>query len=716
MIKDELYEQSADAPDYIYFQNFPDMDAVQYRFAGLHVHQSLEVLIVYKGCMRCMVNNHTEEISEGSIFIANSYDTHHYEYIGNAAAYILVISKEFFAHILGEDTEFGNFLHPSAAVWEEMMRHVEGAYDKFKGFNVLQKSGFVNTLMGILYDSELLRKKAKNANKEFFIKVSDYIAAHFEEDLRLPTLAKKFGYSENYFSALFNKTAGTNLNEYVNGVRIKKVMEMRKVWEKRYTLKEIVTRCGFNSMETYYRVLKKHKANNGNRDFKMIENDEFMKNSKESAGIKMKKLWTAIVGYGNRGQVYADYSLDCPEELGIAAIIDPNPFKLSEAKKRYNLTDEQLFTSYEEFEAKNVACDFVVNATMDQNHYETAMQILAGKHDMLMEKPIVPNAKELMDIKNLADKNGCKVFVCHVLRYTPYYRTIKKLILDGTIGDIMTMEMNEHVCIPHYLTSYTRGKWNSEEKCGSGFILAKCCHDLDLMCWLNNATEPDKIFSMGSRSQFIKAKKPEGATEFCYQCKHERDCQYSAIKYHIDTDAMPFLVWDSFNKPFDQITKEEKMEFLKTNIYGRCAYDDLGDIVDRQNVIVNFKDGSSCSFVLVGGATRAGRYIHIVGTLGEIEGQLEEDKFILRKYIDGSYSGTAEEISVKDQIVSNAKYGGHSGGDFAIMHDLVAYLNGDQSSVSITKLDDSINGHLCIFAAEQSRKSGELVSVDSLRK
>ena len=448
----------------------------------------------------------------------------------------------------------------------------------------------------------------------------------------------------------------------------------------------------------------------------MIENNELKENSKECEGIKMKKLWTVIVGYGNRGQVYANYALDCPNELGIAAIVDPNPFKLQEAKKLYNLSDDQLFTSYEEFEAKNIYCDFVVNATMDQYHYETAMKILSGKHNMLMEKPIVPNAKELMDIKALADKNGCQVFVCHVLRYTPFYRAIKNLVTSGVIGDIMTMEMNEHVCIAHYLTAFNRGKWNSEAKCGSGFLLAKCCHDLDLICWLNNATEPEKIFSMGSRSQFVKAKKPEGATEFCYQCKHERDCQYSAIKYHIDTDAMPFLVWDSMNKPYDQITQEEKMEFLKTNIYGKCAYDNLGDLVDRQNVMVQFKDGSVCNFTLVGGATKADRYIHLVGTLGEIEGKLEENKFILRKYIDRSYSGTAEEISVADEIVNNVQHGGHSGGDFAIMHDLCAYLNGDRSSLSITKLDDSIKGHLCIFAAEESRKNGQLVSVDSLRK
>ena len=716
MRKEELYEQSADAPDYIYFQHFPDMDAVRYRFAGLHVHQALEVLVVYKGCMRCMVNNRTEEIGAGEVFIVNSYDTHHYEYVGNASAYILVISKEYFSHILSADTEFNNFLKPPQKVWEEMMRHIVEAYSKFDGFNVLQKSGFVDSLMGILYDSGLLRKKAKNNNKEFFIKVSDYIAVHFGEDLRLPVLAKKFGYSENYFSALFNKTAGTNLNEYVNGVRIRKVVEMRKVWEKRYTLKEIVSRCGFNSMETYYRVLKKFKKPNDNNGFKATINDGLSKKVNGSNAMGMKKLWAVIVGYGNRGQVYADYSLDCPDELGIAAIVDPNPFKLSEAKKRYNLSDDQLFASYEEFEAQKIACDFVVNATMDQYHYETAMKILAGKHDMLMEKPIVPNAKELMDIKRIADENGCKVFICHVLRYTPFYRTIKNLILSGKIGEIMSMEMNEHVCIAHYLTSFTRGKWNSEANCGSGFLLAKCCHDLDLVCWLNNETEPEKIFSMGNRSQFVSAKKPEGAAEFCYQCKYERTCPYSAIKMHMEMNAMPFLTWDRLNKPLDEITDEEKLAFLKEDIYGRCAYDDLGDLVDRQNVMVTFKNGSTCSFTLVGGTTKADRYIHLVGTTGEIEGKLEENKFILRTNIDGSFSGAAEEIDVSQEIISNAKFGGHSGGDFAIMHDLIAYLNGDKSSISITKLDDSINGHLCIFAAEQSRKTNQLVDVASLKK
>lgn len=426
---------------------------------------------------------------------------------------------------------------------------------------------------------------------------------------------------------------------------------------------------------------------------------------------KKNKKWGVVVGYGNRGQVYADYSLDCPDEFGVAAIVDPNPFKLEEAQKRYGLSKDRLFKSFNEFVAAKVPCDFAINATMDQYHYETAMQILNAGYDMLMEKPIVANREQLLEIQACAKEHGCKVFVCHVLRYTPYYKKIKQLLNEGAIGEIMTMELNEHVVVAHYLAAYDRGKWNSEANCGSGFLLAKSCHDLDIMCWLNNASAPKKVSSFGGRKLFVKENMPEGASEFCYQCKHEKECPYSAPKQYLDLNAMPFLVWNDLNKPLDEITQEEKEEFLKWHNYGRCAYIAGGDLVDRQNIIVEFENGSCCTFTLVGGTTKPDRYLHIVGTKGEIEGKLEENKFVLRKYDRNVFFAQGDEIDISNEVINNAKYGGHSGGDFAIMHDLVAYLNGDESSVSITKLEDSINGHLCVYAAEKSRKENVIVSI-----
>ena len=427
----------------------------------------------------------------------------------------------------------------------------------------------------------------------------------------------------------------------------------------------------------------------------------------------MKQLTAALVGAGNRGCVYADYSLDEPHELKIVAVVDPDDVHRTEAGERYALPKERCFSDLDDFLAEKIACDFVINATMDQQHYITAKKLLEAGYDIQLEKPIVPNRRELLELQELARKNGCKVNVCHVLRYTPFYKRIKQLILDDAIGRIMTMEMNEHVWIAHFLDSYVRGKWNSEEKCGSSFLLAKSCHDMDLACWLNNATKPVRVTSIGSRSQFIPENAPSGATEFCYNCPHNDTCLYSAQKVHLEFDPLPFQTWMDMGKPIDQITKEEKAEYLKHSDYGRCAYNAGGDINDRQTVCIEFENGSLASFTMVGGSSKAGRYLHIVGTKGEIEGYVEDGTFTLRTFDRGGdrFTYDEEHIDVNAEIHSKSAFGGHAGGDYAIMHELVRYLNGDNSSISITSIDDSINSHLIVYAAEESIKAGKTVDI-----
>lgn len=427
----------------------------------------------------------------------------------------------------------------------------------------------------------------------------------------------------------------------------------------------------------------------------------------------MKQLTAALVGAGNRGCVYADYSLDEPHELKIVAVVDPDDVHRTEAGERYALPKERCFSDLDDFLAEKIACDFVINATMDQQHYITAKKLLEAGYDIQLEKPIVPNRRELLELQELARKKGCKVNVCHVLRYTPFYKRIKQLILDDAIGRIMTMEMNEHVWIAHFLDSYVRGKWNSEEKCGSSFLLAKSCHDMDLACWLNNATKPVRVTSIGSRSQFIPENAPSGATEFCYNCPHNDTCLYSAQKVHLEFDPLPFQTWMDMGKPIDQITKEEKAEYLKHSDYGRCAYNAGGDINDRQTVCIEFENGSLASFTMVGGSSKAGRYLHIVGTKGEIEGYVEDGTFTLRTFDRGGdrFTYDEEHIDVNAEIHSKSAFGGHAGGDYAIMHELVRYLNGDNSSISITSIDDSINSHLIVYAAEESIKAGKTVDI-----
>ncbi len=424
------------------------------------------------------------------------------------------------------------------------------------------------------------------------------------------------------------------------------------------------------------------------------------------------KVKAIVVGYGDRGQVYSNYAITDSEKFEIVGVVDPNPFKRSLCQEKFHLKDEQLFSDIGECLASKPECDLFINATMDQHHYEVMKAILGAGYDMLTEKPIVGNKEQLLEIKALAEKNSCQVFVCHVLRYTPFYATIKKMLLDGKVGKIISIQMDEHVGIAHYGGSYVRGKWNSEEKCNSSFLLAKSCHDIDIMCWLNNSTSPKEVAAFGGRYFFIRENAPEGSTESCFDCPLERKCLYSAIRHYIERNWSSNLTWPQIDKKPEDITLEDKMNFLKNSLYGKCIFKvDEANITDREALIVNFSDGSIGNFNQIGGAPKAGRYIHIVGSLGEIVGNAESGIITYMPVNYDSLYYDKIEIDVNKQINDQFGFSGHMGGDYAIMESVVNYLNGDKSSISITSLNDSINSHLVVFAAEEARKKDKVEKI-----
>lgn len=433
----------------------------------------------------------------------------------------------------------------------------------------------------------------------------------------------------------------------------------------------------------------------------------------------MKKIQIVVLGYGDRSSRYADYATIHPEQAEVIGVIDVVPHKLKEAQAKFNLPDDALYNSLDEFLAKDVKCDVVINGTMDQLHYPTTMPLLEKGYNILLEKPVTSNPKELLEIQAKAKEKNCKVVICHVLRYTPFYSSIKKVLDSGKLGKIIDMQLNEHVWHGHFVNSYVRGKWRSEKECGSGFLLAKSCHDTDLMCWLNNSTVPTKVSSFGSRSFFTEANAPEGATQYCYQCPKKDECMFDAYKFELEKDFIPFYTWLDMKKPLDQITREEKIEFLKHHVYGQCVYKTDMDIVDRQCVSVEFANGSIGTLNMVGGASKAGRHLHIVCQFGEIVGYIEENKFIVRTFDkkDVWHYDEVVDLNDKNSLGDNDNsVAGHYGGDYFIMKDLIKYLNGEATSVATTVIDDSVNSHLICYAAEESRLNNVVVSLDKYTK
>ncbi len=430
-----------------------------------------------------------------------------------------------------------------------------------------------------------------------------------------------------------------------------------------------------------------------------------------------KQITAIIVGAGHRALLYGSYALQHPEELRIVGVADPDPIRRRKTAEYFGFGEDMCFESAEALAQLPQCADAVINGTMDTQHVQTAIPLLRRGYDMLLEKPFAVSEEEMWELQRVVQETGRKVMICHVLRYAPFYAAIKERLLNGEIGDIINIQATEHVSYHHLAVSFVRGKWGNKEICGAPMLLAKCCHDMDLLMWLKSGVSPRSIASFGSDFQFDPSKKPQGAGKRCMvDCAIEDQCLYSAKKHYIDhPDRWGFYVWDCLEH-IDKPTIEDKIESLKTNnIHGRCMWDCNHSNVDHQSVLINFADGATATLNMIGGTAKPERNLHIIGTKGEIKGVFDDSVFTVRTIDNASEQGWKEEVvDLKIGGDKSGATGSHGGGDLRLVEDFVRVLQGEEPSISCTSLNDSINGHLAVFRAEQARVSGTVAQMPSL--
>ena len=428
--------------------------------------------------------------------------------------------------------------------------------------------------------------------------------------------------------------------------------------------------------------------------------------------MENRPITAIIVGAGHRSFVYSELAKTNPEMLKIVGVADPNPIRRKKAMDYFGFKEDMCFENAEELAKKGKLADTVINGTMDEQHLETAVPLLDAGYDMLLEKPFAPNEEEMRQIENCAKKNNSKVMICHVLRYTPFYYAIKERIVNGEIGDIINIQPTEHVSYHHLSTSYIRGKWANSDKCHTSMLLAKCCHDLDIIMWMMSETMPKQISSFGGKFQFKPENAPKEAGTICMKdCPLVDTCVYSTKRLYIDhPDRWAFYVWDALEGK-KNISIEDKIALMKSDSpYARCIYKCDNNVVDHQSVLINFESGATGTHNMVGGSAEPRREIHIIGTKGEIFGNFEESKFTVLK-IDPSPDAHNEECDVEEvdlRVTGDmvGAYGGHGGGDERLAADFVKFIRGEKPSLACTSIFDSVAGHLSVYLADKSRENG----------
>ncbi|HIT85747.1 MAG TPA: Gfo/Idh/MocA family oxidoreductase [Candidatus Ornithomonoglobus intestinigallinarum] len=419
----------------------------------------------------------------------------------------------------------------------------------------------------------------------------------------------------------------------------------------------------------------------------------------------MKQSTAIVIGCGQRGTAYADYVIENGDKLKITAIADPHDGRREYAKNRYNVEDANVFKDWREIAALPKMADFVIIATQDNMHYEPALAFIEKGYDLLLEKPMAPTVRECREITEAAEKKGVKVVVCHVLRFTNFWRKLKDIIKNGDIGDIVTVVHMENVGNTHQSHSYVRGNWRKTAE-STPMLLAKSCHDIDILQWLIGK-ECRRAQSFGSLVYFVPKNRPAGAPDYCMDgCPAAEECFYHAKKLYYD-DKQSWFRAIAAEKA--DPTDDEVMAAIKHGPYGRCVFACDNDVVDHQVVNLEYEDGVTASFTM-NAFNEGGRYIRIFGTKGEIYGDMEHETIDLFSF------GTRKHTIFDLEKIKGDITGGHGGGDTGIMEDALNYFAGEQTTDSICDVRTSYLNHVTAFAAEESRLQGNVADVAEFEK
>jgi len=420
----------------------------------------------------------------------------------------------------------------------------------------------------------------------------------------------------------------------------------------------------------------------------------------------MKQIRAILIGAGNRGGTYARKMRQHPEKFQIVGVADPRSADRAFIRDMYSIPEENCCESWEQLLSRPKMADLAMICTLDDMHVAPALKAIELGYDLLLEKPVAMTPQDCAAVAEAARKKGVKVLVCHVLRYTDFYGTVKKLLMEGTIGEVVSADLVEGIGHTHFAHSFVRGNWHSLAS-SAPMVLAKSCHDLDIIQWLLD--KPCKrVSSFGSLTHFRKENAPEGAPVRCVdgQCPVRESCPYDCIHFYQNTSAHWIrVVASGIAADRDHPTWEETLAGLRSKNYGQCVYHSDNDVCDHQVVSMEFEGGATATLT-VNAFNRGGRYIRIYGTRGELYAHMNADEIQLFTFDDRK--SWTYPVHTGDENIT----GGHGGGDDGIVRELYDYLSDSYHGFRAADIQVSVRNHMIGFAAEEARITGTVVDLE----
>jgi predicted dehydrogenase len=458
-------------------------------------------------------------------------------------------------------------------------------------------------------------------------------------------------------------------------------------------------------------------------------------------------IHAVLIGAGQRGaEAFAPYALDNPDRLRFVAVAEPDPIRRAAFAAQHQIPEQSQFESWQALLSKPSMAQAALVCTPDRDHFGPAMAALQAGYHVLLEKPMAPTQEECRRLVDFARLSSRQLHVAHVLRYTRHFQKMRQILNSGVLGDIVNISHRENVSWWHMAHSYVRGNWANADR-SSPMILAKCCHDLDILVWMLGR-KCQSLSSFGSLIHFRQEKAPEGATAYCLDgCPAAETCPYYAPFIYIDllplwrsyagtAPRLPSLVAQAQEKAPGLVkmlslvepvlgqavdyrgwprsvvcrepTPENLLKALQEGPYGRCVYQCDNNAVDNQIVAMQFEGGLTVTLTMHGHSHLEGRTTRIEGARGSLTAGFG---------VGGSWIEVNEHRSDhRTRYDTCAPLGeGHGGGDRALLAAFLESITAE-GKAALSLADQALESHLMAFAAEASRLEKRVVDMHQFRE
>ncbi|MDG1459303.1 MAG: Gfo/Idh/MocA family oxidoreductase [Pseudoprimorskyibacter sp.] len=360
-------------------------------------------------------------------------------------------------------------------------------------------------------------------------------------------------------------------------------------------------------------------------------------------------------GIGLRAGHVLSIFCETMQEAKVVGYYDPQPSHLEMIG-----TDVPAYSSVRDMLAE-ARPDMLFVGSPNEFHLDDITAGLEAGVRVFTEKPVVTTKQDTLTLARLLAEYGTdRLMVGLVLRHSQHMVDLRRVISDGHLGQIVSIEGNEHIA-PYHGAFFMRD-WRRMVGHSGGFMLEKCCHDLDIYNMITGS-RPKRVASFGGRRSFLPENAPASNSET--EIFHRKGS-----------------VWNSVDDPFQSD----------------------GDIVDYQVAILNYESGPSLAFHTNINVPDEHRRFCVIGTHGMAEGD----------FVRGYLKVTARDGTVvfdADYTTQDAaRAGAHYGADHMMVEDIAAFLRGKINTLPVG-IVDALEAGVAALALDEARANGDVVDL-----